>query len=56
MEPESRECGHANGSGDQVSGEIPARRDRGPPASSESDQLVADGLVLSVPPSSARKS
>jgi hypothetical protein len=27
-----------------------------PPASSESDQLVVDGLVLSMPPSSARKS
>jgi hypothetical protein len=28
----------------------------GAACSSESDQLVADGLVLSVPPSSARKS
>jgi hypothetical protein len=27
-----------------------------PPASSEADQLVVDGLVLSMPPSSARKS
>lgn len=34
---------------------MPLKR-RVPPASSESDQLVADGLVLFVPPSSARKS
>lgn len=31
-------------------------RARRPPSGGESDQLVADGLVLSMPPSSARKS